>query len=371
MQRVTRSTAVASPPAIPGSPGPPGYFTQGNPGLGIPATVPGFEWFNGVQEELVAAILDAGLTLDAAVLTQLRTAMRRLAGSNITSVTGTTALTVDAAGIVNVAVAAASTITLPAANAAGGRPYRLTFVRTDVTAFAVTVQRAGADLIEGLTSFPLPVGGRLTLVSDGAGNWRLDKGQTALGGIQVFQSSGTFVVPANVFRLRVRLWGSGGGGGGAGASGAGGGGAAGAHALGMFSVTPGQSITVTIGGAGTGGAAGANNGTGGGAVSFGSLASAAGGGGGIGVASGFGAPGSPGSASGGALNLAGSPAAGGIQFGTSFVGGSGGAPVMAGGSSLLSTTAGATGFFPGGGGGGGANNAAGGQGALGLIVVEW
>jgi hypothetical protein len=195
--------------------------------------------------------------------------------------------------------------------------------------------------------------------------------QAALSGAQAFQSNGTFVVPANVYRVRVRLWGSGGGGGGAGASGAAGGGASGAHAFGIFGVTPGQSIPITIGTPGTGGAPGANNGTGGGSVSFGALASAAGGGGGLGVASGFGGPGSSGSASGGALNLNGRPGGSGIQFGTSFVGGSGGPPVMAGGSSLLSTTAGATGFSPGGGGGGGANNNPGGAGAPGLILVEW
>jgi hypothetical protein len=371
MQRVTRSSAVATMPARPASLGAPGYFTPGNPAVGQPATTPGYEWFNAVQEELEAAIVGAGITLDADNLVQLRTAMRRLSGANVTNVTATTTLTVDAAGIVNVAVAAAATITLPAANAAGGRPYRLTFVRSDTTANLVTVQRAGADLIEGLTNFPLVIGGRLTLVSDGTGNWRLADGQAALSGAQSFQSNGTFVVPANVFRVRARLWGSGGGGGGAGASGAAGGGASGAHAFGIFAVTPGQSIPITVGGAGVGGDAGANNGTGGGSVSFGALASADGGGGGLGAASGFGGPGSSGSASGGALNLNGQPGGSGIQFGTSFVGGLGGAPIMAGASSLLSTSVGTTGFFPGGGGGGGANNNPGGAGAPGLILVEW
>ena len=48
MQRVTRPTAVSVLPAVPASPGPPGYFTGGNPGVSVPATRPGYEWYNGV-----------------------------------------------------------------------------------------------------------------------------------------------------------------------------------------------------------------------------------------------------------------------------------------------------------------------------------
>ncbi|MCM8595123.1 hypothetical protein [Accumulibacter sp.] len=62
MQRVKRSTAVAVLPSPPVG-GTAGYFAQPNPGGGIPATVPGYEWFNNVQEELVGLVLAAGLTL--------------------------------------------------------------------------------------------------------------------------------------------------------------------------------------------------------------------------------------------------------------------------------------------------------------------
>jgi hypothetical protein len=64
MQRVTRSTAVAVLPAPPSGAGDPGFFTGGNPGTGTPATVPGYEWFNGVQEELISLIIAAGLSPD-------------------------------------------------------------------------------------------------------------------------------------------------------------------------------------------------------------------------------------------------------------------------------------------------------------------
>lgn len=78
MQRVTRSTAVAVLPSPPASPGAPGYFSGGDPVAGVPATVPGQEWFNGVQEELIAVIADGGLVPNASTLTQLRDAMRTL-----------------------------------------------------------------------------------------------------------------------------------------------------------------------------------------------------------------------------------------------------------------------------------------------------
>jgi hypothetical protein len=178
MQRVTRSTAVAVAPAPPASPGPPGFFTPGNPGGGIPATIPGYEWFNAVQEELVAPILRAGLTPSATDLTQLRQAMDRLYGGGLRTVTANTTLTADDAGLVIVDASGGSrTITLPAANAAGGRPIRIDLVRADASANAVTIQRAGSDTIEGLTTITLAANERLQLVGDGSGAWRFAAGR--------------------------------------------------------------------------------------------------------------------------------------------------------------------------------------------------
>jgi hypothetical protein len=104
MQRVTRSTAVAVQPAAPASPGPPGFFTPGNPGGGIPATVPGYEWFNMVQEELVAVVTAAGLAPDAASQTQLRDALdaRYLRRTNPT-VTGNLTVGVGGTGSITAA----------------------------------------------------------------------------------------------------------------------------------------------------------------------------------------------------------------------------------------------------------------------------
>lgn len=78
MQRVTRSTAVAVLPAPPAGAGSPGYFTGGDAGTGTSATVPGYEWFNMIQEELMSVVLAAGLTPSAASVDQLLIAIQSL-----------------------------------------------------------------------------------------------------------------------------------------------------------------------------------------------------------------------------------------------------------------------------------------------------
>lgn len=173
MQRVTRSSAVATMPAPPVSPSAPGFFTGGNPGGGTPATTPGFEWFNGVQEELIGLILRGGITASNADLAQVRKSLDRLFGGGLGSFSANTTLGVDDAGLVLVnAASGARTITLPAANALGGRPIRYQIEKTDSTANTVTVQRAGADTIEGATSVVLSgQWASVTLVSDGVGAW--------------------------------------------------------------------------------------------------------------------------------------------------------------------------------------------------------
>ena len=78
MQRVTRPSAAASLPAPPASPGAPGYFTSGNPVSGQAATVPGYEWFNAVQEELAAVATVLGAPLNAGSTTQVLQAIEGL-----------------------------------------------------------------------------------------------------------------------------------------------------------------------------------------------------------------------------------------------------------------------------------------------------
>jgi hypothetical protein len=180
MQRVNRSSAVVTMPAPPAG-GTPGYFTGGNPGGGTPATTPGYEWFNGVQEDLIGLILRGGITASNADLAQVRKSLDRLFGGGLGSFSANTTLSVDDAGLVLVnASGGARTITLPAANALGGRPIRYQIEKTDSTANTVTVQRAGADTIEGATSVVLSgQWASVTLVSDGVGSWVMMRGRFA------------------------------------------------------------------------------------------------------------------------------------------------------------------------------------------------
>jgi hypothetical protein len=95
--------------------------------------------------------------------------------------------------------------------------------------------------------------------------------------MQVFTSSGTFTVPAGVTKVRSTVVGAGSGANGCNASqAAGANGGGGGWSIGTFSVTPGQSIPVTVGLGGAGSVAGVTSGAGG-TSSFGSFNSATGG----------------------------------------------------------------------------------------------
>lgn len=63
MHRVKRAGNYANIPDPPAG-GTPGYFGPGDLGTNTPATIPGYDWFNAVQEEIIAPILAAGLTPD-------------------------------------------------------------------------------------------------------------------------------------------------------------------------------------------------------------------------------------------------------------------------------------------------------------------
>ncbi len=193
--------------------------------------------------------------------------------------------------------------------------------------------------------------------------------------MQVFTSSGSFVVPNGVSAVRIKAVGGGGSGGYHNTMPSAGGGA-GAQAIGIVSgLVAGQVIPVTVG---AGGAAPGSyaNGNNGGASSFGSYMTAGGGvGGSGGTAINFAnAGGAGGVAYGGQLNISGS-------FGTDSItvacrGGDGGGPGNGRGTSgPLSGIAAAT--YGGGGGGGGCSTGAnpvgypGGAGAGGVVIIEY
>lgn len=219
-------------------------------------------------------------------------------------------------------------------------------------------------------------------------------GTTSSHGSQTFTSNQNFIVPVNVTKVRVRMVGGGGGGAGVcGSIGGGGGGGAGGYCEGVYDVTPGASIPITVGAGGAGGqgvpsgCTGSTNGQPGGQSSFGAYCSATGGAGGL--SSPAWAGGSPGrgqigAAPGAALqtlfDLHGGWGSDGCPAITnpSVCGGNGGASYFGGGgrAGTFMGLGSANGIAPGSGGGGsyqftvGYSNQ-GGRGAPGLVVVEW
>lgn len=219
--------------------------------------------------------------------------------------------------------------------------------------------------------------------------WTIALNTQAINGQSIYTTSGTFIVPANVFFIDVSGCGGGGGGGGTftvagqSAGGAGGGGAGESRLKTRFAVTPGQSIAITIG---TGGGAGSIGGFGGNgtATIIGSL---------ITLQPGLGgSPGSPASTT----------ASPGGQFGSGFPGGSWGGDAQVNGNgagayggpgadslfgvggrltkgnSGAATAGGAgSGYGAGGGGAGGSNanqsgsGAIGGAGTNGIVIIEY
>lgn len=94
MFRIDNSTAV-TPIPTPGAVGPnPNYFfTNGNPGGGVPATIVDADWTNAVQEEICNVITAAGISLSKTVRTQLRDAIYALAGQKYVHTQGSANMT--------------------------------------------------------------------------------------------------------------------------------------------------------------------------------------------------------------------------------------------------------------------------------------
>lgn len=192
---------------------------------------------------------------------------------------------------------------------------------------------------------------------------------------QAFTSSGTFTIPANVKSVKATVVAGGGAGGGATVAISGGGGASGGMAIKYLTgLTPGNTITVTVGAGGTGvNAANGNNGAdssiSSGTQSITTVTAKFGGGGFATVAQ------SPGGASGGistngdinGAGTAGANACAGAsgEGASTFLGGAGNAAGGgAGNNAIANTGSGGSGGFIGG-------NSAGGNGAAGIVIFEW
>lgn len=196
---------------------------------------------------------------------------------------------------------------------------------------------------------------------------------------QIFLSSGTFTVPAGITTVYLSMCGGGaaGGNGQTGTNQSGGGGGAGGYFINKpYTVTPGNSYTVTIGAGGTAGVSSGDSGTAGNATSFDALSAPRGEAGqGSGSSGTGGAGGGSLNASGGTAGIGVSPGGNGADKVSTTIGGGGGAtPFGAGGNGGTSgngTLAAAnTGSGGGGAGGGGGTNIAG-IGGSGICIVSY
>ena len=189
---------------------------------------------------------------------------------------------------------------------------------------------------------------------------------------QVFTSNGTFTIPSGITAVKVTVVGGGGGGGSFdGCTGGGSGGGAGAAAIKYLTgLTPGNTLSVTVGALGTIGASGGTSSVASGTQSITTISATGGGGGGAIV------PGSGGAASNGDINSGGGS---GGQGGNSNAGNTGGASMFGSGGGPVngsSTVTAATAYGAGGGGGGNlsgysTNGRIGGSGAVGIVFFEW
>lgn len=133
-------------------------FRDGDLAQAIAATDFNAAWFNQIQEEIASFVEAAGIALNVNDRAQLRKSIARFYGGNITTVNAAAspfAITADHAGILLVDASAGSVVlNLPLANSLLG--LGLEIRRTDISANSVTVNRAGADVIDDVqTSFSL------------------------------------------------------------------------------------------------------------------------------------------------------------------------------------------------------------------------
>lgn len=207
-----------------------------------------------------------------------------------------------------------------------------------------TITNTGVTSIVAGTGISISGGtGAVTVTASGGGGF---------SNMQVFTSTGTFTVPAGITKVKATV--TGGGGGGC-SNGSGGGGGTSIEIV--SGLTPGGTVSVTVGGGGTG-VGGANSGGTGGTSSFGAFCSATGGGG---APFGGGVQGVGGIGSGGNLDFAG-------NAGSSAGGGS-----FFGGGQRTNRASQQNGRAYGGGGAPGDDciGYTGGNGAAGVVVVEW
>lgn len=371
-------TAVAVMPT-PEAAGTPGFWTEGSPSGGLPATYVRASFLNMLQTELLNVIAAAAITPSKTAYDQLLTALRSnaLVSGAATGAANTYAVTFTPAviGLVDGMVfwfKASATNT-------GATTLNINAIGTKPVVGGAHIALQGGEIVangkcmvvwnSALNSFVLVecTGAALQVGTATQSQHAATLAQLGLRGLVSLTASGNFTVPPGVYTLDVQGWGGGGGGGGSGGGGgtSGGGGGAG-YARKRIAVTPGQIIAYTIGGGGSGGGAGGSGYTGA-ATSFGAFFTAQAGTGGTLNPAGNAGPG--GGATGGDVNMFGG--SGGTGSSSNVQGGSGGAAAGGGGGAGGAQGNAAAGGYPGGGGAGGGSASSGGSGGSGLIVVSY
>lgn len=240
-----------------------------------------------------------------------------------------------------------------------------------------------ADNLASNVTFTLPsadgTSGQV-LQTNGSGTLSFATPASGFSAMQIFTSSGTFTIPAGKTTVKVTVVGAGGGGGASSASstpGAGGGGG-GTGISYLTSLTPGNTISVTIGSGGAGGTSG-GNGSNGGSSSIQSgtqtiTTITANGGTGGGGANSTPSAGSGGTTSGANINIKGGGGGGATSFGSPPGALGGNSSLGAGAAGIYGNSPGQTGGDYGGGGGGAPSPGIGrdgGAGAGGVVIFEY
>lgn len=119
MFRIDDATAASSLPA-PETAGTEGYFTEGNPTAGTPATNVRGSWLNMIQEELCAILAAAGIARSKTTYNQVNSALQKMYASPVGTVRNLS-MSVSAAS----ASATLAADQIVVASALGGQPYVL------------------------------------------------------------------------------------------------------------------------------------------------------------------------------------------------------------------------------------------------------
>ncbi|WP_322080176.1 hypothetical protein [Burkholderia cenocepacia] len=150
MYRIDDATAATSLP-VPEAAGTEGYFTEGNPATGTPATKVRGSWLNMIQEELSNILAAAGIARSKTAYNQVNAALQKMYGGVIGSVRN---------GRMYVA-AASATATYTAdevivETSLGAQPFRVASINQ-------TINLAGANGIGGMDTGSAPVNGYVAL----------------------------------------------------------------------------------------------------------------------------------------------------------------------------------------------------------------